>query len=94
MPGLAEELCATRFTMHKDKMLAEPKELVKKRIKKSPDMADTIVCSFATPDRMSSKLPQVAGIFNGRVEGFDHSGITRPGKPTQVQGFGGGYGRT
>jgi hypothetical protein len=77
IPGLAEELCATRYTMHKDKMLAEDKKIVKKRIKKSPDLADSFVCTFATPDRASKKMAQhpVTNSGNVQIEGLGNRSI-------------------
>ena len=97
--GLNEELCATRYTMHKDKMVAEPKEIVKKRLKRSPDKADAFVCTFATPDRPSRKMAQISQGATGAMVGFDGrnplNGYMAPPsrRPNQIKGFGGGYGQ-
>jgi hypothetical protein len=99
IPGLAKQLCATNYTIHKDKMIAEPKEIVKVKLENvSPDMADSLVCTFATPDKQSSKMPAESGFATGQMAGFGDenplSGFFKrsEAKNTGMKGFGGGYG--
>jgi hypothetical protein len=52
---LAEEAVATQYTItKKGKMLCEPKEIVKVRLKRSPDRWDTFINTFAMPDRANA----------------------------------------
>ncbi|MDE2099513.1 MAG: hypothetical protein KGL39_19835 [Patescibacteria group bacterium] len=96
--GLAEELCATKYTIDKKQnMLAEPKEIVKKRIKKSPNMADSLVTTFAIPDKASMRAKN-SGLATGPIQGMEQwDGLkgfkTAPRNQPKIQGFGGGYGR-
>lgn len=45
------ELTTTQYSMKNGKMLLEPKEIVKKRLGRSPDLADALSMTFALPDR-------------------------------------------
>lgn len=45
--GLVEELTAAKYSFQGDKLLIEPKEEMKKRIGKSPDIADALAMTFA-----------------------------------------------
>ena len=103
VPGLKEELCATKYTIHKGKMVAEPKELVKKRLKRSPNMADAFVVTFAIPDKPSGKYVGTDMIgtnmemqgFNGRnpIENYYRPPNFKNKTQNQMKGFGGGYGQ-
>lgn len=48
--GLVRELTAPTYTFREGKILIEPKEMVKKRLKFSPDMADALALTFTLPD--------------------------------------------
>lgn len=73
-PGLKEELCATKYTIHKHKMVAEPKEIVKVRLKgKSPNRADALCLTFAIPDKQSAKMRNSESGIVGEMEGFGDS---------------------
>lgn len=49
--GLAEEACATRYTTEGSKLKMEPKEMVKRRLGRSPDLWDAFCLTFAQPER-------------------------------------------
>jgi hypothetical protein len=49
-PGLVKELTAPTYTFKNGKILIEPKELIKKRLGVSPDLADGLAQTFALPD--------------------------------------------
>lgn len=50
VPGLEEELLATGYTHDaKGKLLMQPKDEIRKKIKRSPDMADAIALTFSSP---------------------------------------------
>ena len=49
--GLAEEACATLYTSDGGKLKMEPKELVKKRLGRSPDLWDAFCLTFAQSER-------------------------------------------
>lgn len=68
-PGLVAELCEPTYTFtNKGKFLIEPKESVKSRLGRSPDLADALCLTFALPDMpsMSSPLRTAAG-FEGKA---------------------------
>jgi len=50
MPELVRELTAPTYTFKEGKILLEPKDLLKKRIGVSPDLADALALTFALPD--------------------------------------------
>ena len=49
--GLAEEACATRYTAEGGKLKMEPKEMVKRRLGRSPDLWDAFCLTFAQTER-------------------------------------------
>ena len=49
IPELITELTAPTFTFQGDRLLIEPKEQIKKRTGKSPDLADALAVTFAFP---------------------------------------------
>jgi hypothetical protein len=49
LPELITELTAPTFTFQGDKLLLEPKDQIKKRTGKSPDLADALAVTFAFP---------------------------------------------
>lgn len=49
IPGLMEELTAPTYSHRGDKLLLEPKEDIKKRIGRSPDLADALALTFSYP---------------------------------------------
>lgn len=51
LPEIVAELTTTEYTMKDGKLLLQPKEAVKKKLKRSPDLADALAQTFALPDR-------------------------------------------
>lgn len=49
IPGLSQELTSTTYSFKGDKLIIEPKQELKKRIGRSPDMADALALTFAYP---------------------------------------------
>lgn len=65
IPDLVAELTTTTYTFTpKGRFILEPKKLVKKRLKRSPDLADALALTFAIPeaptDDISKMFPHVA----------------------------------
>lgn len=63
MPELLQELVTPTYTFHKGKLLLEDKDQVKKRLGRSPDLADALALTFGAPDMphaAASLIPQVA----------------------------------
>lgn len=54
VPEIVAELCTPTYTLKKGLLLLEPKDLVKKRLGRSPDIADALAHTFATPDKHRS----------------------------------------
>jgi hypothetical protein len=53
LPNIKEivaELTTTEYSMKDGRLLLEPKALVKKKLGRSPDLADALALTFATPD--------------------------------------------
>lgn len=48
-PGLAAELTTPTYSFKGDQLLMEPKEDIKKRLGRSPDLADALALTFAQP---------------------------------------------
>lgn len=57
LPGLVRELSTPTYYFKDGKFLLEPKELIKKRLGQSPDMADALCLTFAMPDMPASIDP-------------------------------------
>lgn len=51
LPELKAELTSPRYSLKNGLFLMEPKELVKKRLGRSPDSADALMQTFAIPDK-------------------------------------------
>jgi phage terminase large subunit len=51
VPELKAELTTPRYTMKNGKFLLEPKEEIKKRLGRSPDLAEALAQTFVLPDR-------------------------------------------
>jgi hypothetical protein len=66
LPEMTRELTALTYTFHKGKFLLEDKELVKKRIGVSPDLADAWALTFGLPEMPSAVM---AGVIAGRRPG-------------------------
>tara|TARA_R100001086_G_scaffold250077_1_gene193289 strand:- start:6914 stop:8377 length:1464 start_codon:yes stop_codon:yes gene_type:complete len=56
MPELVGELTAPTYSFVKGKFQLEPKDLIKKRLGKSPDLADAAALTFAEPDVPAAAL--------------------------------------
>lgn len=50
MPEIVGELTTPTYTFKNGKVLVEPKDLVKKRLGRSPDLADALALTFGLPD--------------------------------------------
>lgn len=50
VPGLVQELTAPTYGFRNGAFLLEPKDKIKKRLGKSPDLADALALTFALPD--------------------------------------------
>lgn len=60
IPELVPELTETTYTFKGDKMLLEPKELIKVRLGRSPDLADALALTFSfTLARARRRIPGV-----------------------------------
>lgn len=57
IPELVAELTTPQYTMKNGKLLLEPKENVKKRLGRSPDIAEALAHTFAIPDRPGNNVP-------------------------------------
>lgn len=51
IPEIVAELTTTEYTMKNGKLLLQPKDIVKKKLGRSPDIADALAQTFALPDR-------------------------------------------
>lgn len=80
VPELVAELSVPTYTFKGDQFLIEPKELVKERLKRSPDYADALALTFAQPvarpsvDQASQRLlvaPTMGGGLSERRERFN-----------------------
>jgi hypothetical protein len=60
IPGLAAELTTPTYSFKGDTLLIEPKEEIKKRLGRSPDLADALALTFAQP--VASKPRGIAAL--------------------------------
>ena len=56
MPELIAELCSPTYFFHNGKFQIESKDQIKKRLGKSPDLADALALTFAIPDQPGGML--------------------------------------
>jgi len=79
IPELVRELCAPTFTYSGGKFLLEPKDMIKKRIGVSPDLADALALTFALPDMPASMsipgLQNTQGKLLSEYNPFDPSRV-------------------
>lgn len=70
IPELVAELTTPTYTFANGKFLLEDKDIVKKRLGRSPDLADALALTFALPDMPGSTNPllALAGMQRGRVK--------------------------
>jgi len=61
VPGLVPELTELTYTFKQGKLLMEPKEIMKKRLGRSPDLADALALTFALPD-MPAAMATIPGM--------------------------------
>lgn len=71
LPGFAAELTAPTYFFRNGKFLLEPKDMIKKRLQRSPDLADALALTFAIPDMPAemAKLPIFAN--RGTMKEYD-----------------------
>lgn len=70
LPKVAElnaELTVPEYTMKDGKLLMQPKELVKKVLGRSPDIADALSLTFALPDMPASTAASSSGDSSGSM---------------------------
>lgn len=68
-PEFIQELCAHTYTFKGDQMLLEPKDLVKKKIGRSPDKFDAYILTHAAPVAIEETVENYLG-----YPGLRHSG--------------------
>ena len=66
---MVAELTQTTYTIQKDRLLLEPKKLVKAKIGRSPDRTDAFVLTFAQP--VATQRQQEVMPVQARVEKYD-----------------------
>lgn len=60
---LRPELLATEYTIKNGKILLMPKEMVKSKIGRSPDLADGLALTFGTPDKLAHITEEGQAIY-------------------------------
>lgn len=63
-PELMQELLAITYTFKGNKMLIEPKDIIKAKLGRSPNKADALALTHAEPDEPAFDLP---GVVTGRA---------------------------
>lgn len=61
LPELVAELTTTQYSMKEGRLLLQPKEIVKVKLGRSPDIADALAQTFARPDRPKDKYGRDQG---------------------------------
>jgi phage terminase large subunit len=69
---LVEELTAPTYMFHNGVFQLEEKDQIKKRIGKSPDLADGLACTYALPDMPAGVLQQLADLRGGNKVATDY----------------------
>ncbi|WP_395119644.1 hypothetical protein ACFCQI_01640 [Rhodanobacter sp. FW102-FHT14D06] len=72
-PNLIAELTTPTYSFKGDQFLIEPKEQIKKRLGRSPDLADALALTFAYP---VSPRPRFAGLEAAVAGSYDPAGGT------------------
>jgi len=67
VPEMVKELTAPTYTFQNGRILLEPKKEIKKRIGRSPDLADALGLTFAVPD-----MPAADSIEGGNYGELEH----------------------
>jgi phage terminase large subunit len=60
LPDLVAELTTPTYSFSGDRLLVEPKDQIKKRLGRSPDLADALACTFAFPIAPKPAHPALA----------------------------------
>jgi phage terminase large subunit len=68
VPGLAAELTTPTYSFKGDHVLVEPKEEIKKRLGRSPDLADALALTFAHPVMPAPRGLAAMNQNHGRAE--------------------------
>ncbi len=73
VPELVSELSTPTYTSKNGKLLLEPKEFIKERLGRSPDRADALALTFATPDEPAMEAMERKLLVKGhpRYRGLD-----------------------
>lgn len=67
LPEAVAEFTTTEYSMKDGKLLLQPKDLVKKRLGRSPDIADALSCTFALPDNPRGHMRSAPGSHQGKA---------------------------
>ena len=59
VPELVGELTVPTYTFHHGKLIVEDKDLVKKRLLRSPDLADALALTFGEVDMPAALRPML-----------------------------------
>lgn len=73
IPNLIAELTTPTYSFKGDKFLIEPKEQIKKRLGRSPDLADALAITFAYP---VSPKPKFGGLEAAVFGSYDQGGAS------------------
>jgi phage terminase large subunit len=79
IPELVGELTAVTYTFQKGQLLMEPKDQVKKRLGRSPDLADALALTFMLPD-MPGDMSRMSGMSDDALHMAALSGAFSGGK--------------
>lgn len=68
VPELVAELTTPTYTFVNGVFMLEDKEMVKKRLGRSPDLADALALTWALPDLPGEVLQKLGNLGSGRVD--------------------------
>lgn len=76
IPGLSQELTSTTYSFKGDQLIIEPKQEVKKRIGRSPDMADALALTFAYPVTRGVARNATAAVVGADFDPYQSAPVT------------------
>jgi phage terminase large subunit len=71
MPGLVLELTSPTYGFSQGKFVLEPKDAIKKRLGRSPDLADALALTFALPDMPADVKSLIPGARRPKATEYD-----------------------
>ncbi len=77
VPELVAELTVPTYTFQKGAFRLEEKEQIKKRLKRSPDLADALALTFYMPDIPGTQYMPGRDTAAGKKEDFDYNPLDR-----------------